>query len=123
MHTGINFGVVICPLGNAPQPGKLGQQFVQGAAFTQYFQHARRLVCHQAASHFLPHPLGHQRISFAVLNHILHELHGLRRDAEVGKAGGKAGHTQNAHRVFAKGVGYMAQDSGLDVFLTAVGVD
>ena len=39
------------------------------------------------------------------------------------KAGRKPGDPQNAHRVFAKGIGHVAQQFGRDVALAAIGVD
>ena len=61
-------------------------------------------------------------VGFTSLHHFTHELHGVRVDAEVGKARRKACHAQDAHRVFAKSFGHMAQYFGLQISLAVVRV-
>ncbi|OQC08585.1 MAG: hypothetical protein BWX79_01620 [Alphaproteobacteria bacterium ADurb.Bin100] len=115
--------MVVGALGHAPQAVQLGQHHGQCATFAQHREHARRLRLHQPARQFLPHALGHQMVGLAVLHHFAHQLHGLGRHREIGEARRKARHAQDAHRVFAEGVGHMAQHAGLQVALAAVGVD
>ena len=123
VNAGVDFGVVFGALRNAPQPVNFGQQMGQRAAVAQHFEHARWLVFHQPACQLVPDALGHQGIDFAVRHHVLHQRHRFRRDGKIGKARGKPGQPQNAHRVFAKGIGDMAQHFGLQVALPAVGID
>ncbi len=123
MDAGIDFGMVFDALGHAPEPIHFGQQHRQGTGFAQHGQHARGAHLHQPAGEFLPDTFGHQMVCFAGLHHLLHQRQGGGRDGEVGPAGGKAGHAQDAHRVFGKGRGDMAQDPGLQVFAAAPRVD
>ena len=123
MHAGVDLGVVFGALRHAPEAVHLGQQHLQRAAFEQHVEHARGRGLHQPARQFLPHPLGHQVVGLAVLHHLAHQLHRFGRDVEVGETRCKTRHPQDAHRVFAEGVGHMAQHAGLQVALAAVGVD
>ena len=100
-------------LRHAPQPVHFGQQVRQRAASAQRIKHARGLALHQAARQFLPDALGHQPIDFAVCHHLAHHGQGFGRDGKVGKARRKARQPQDAHRVFAEGVGDVAQHLGL----------
>ena len=122
VHAGVYLGVVLGALRHAPESGDFGQQFVQCTALAQHLEHARRLLRHQAAREFLPDALGHQCINLAVRHHALHQRHGVGGDAEVGKSRRKTRHAKNAHRVFGKGFGDMAQHAGGDVALAAIGV-
>ena len=115
MQAGIDFGVVIGALGHAPQAVQLGQQHGQRSACAQHGEHALGLGLHQPPADFLPHPLGHQVGHFARLHHGLHQRHGFGGNAKVGEAGGKAGHAQDAHGVFGKCLGHMAQHFGVQV--------
>ena len=122
MHTGIDLGVVFGALGHAPQARELGQQHVQSAAVAQHLEHAFGRGLHQPAREFLPYALGNQVAGLASLDHRAHQGHGFGRDAEVGKARREARHAQYAHRVFAKRIGHMAQQLGLQVALAPIGV-
>ena len=122
MHAGVDFGVVLGPLGDAPEPVEFGQQHLQGAAFAQHLEHARGFAGHQAAGQLLPDALGHQVADFTVLHHPAHQRHGFIGHAEVGKPCRKARQPQDAHRVFGKGPGHMPQDLGLQVALSSIRV-
>ena len=123
VNAGVNLRMVFGALRNAPQPVNFGQQVSQRTAVAQHLQHARRLVFHQPACQFLPDALGHQRIDFAMHHHVPHQRHRFRCDRKVGKARRKTRQPQNAYRVFAKGIGDMAQHFGLQVALPAVRID
>ncbi|MNZ96059.1 hypothetical protein D3C78_1152370 [compost metagenome] len=122
VHAGIDFGVVLGALGHAPQPCEFGQQCLERAAVAQHFEHALGRGLHQAARDFLPDAFGDQIAGFAGIDHLLHQGHGFGRDLEVVKTRRKTRHAQHAHRVFAKGVGHMAQQPGLQIALAAIGV-
>ena len=122
VHAGVHLGVVQGRLGHAPQARHFGQQHLQRPALAQHLEHARGLCFHQAARQFLPHALGHQVVHLAVLHHLAHQLHGFRGHGEVGKTRRKAGHAQDAHRVFAERVGHMPQQPGLQVLHAVVWV-
>ena len=62
-------------------------------------------------------------MDFAGSAHRLHQGQCFRGDGKCRKTCGKAGHAQDAHRVFAKGRADVAEDSGLDVGATIEGVD
>ena len=53
-------------------------------------KHARRPAFHQAARNFLPHALGHQRVGFAIGDHLAHQLQGLRRHRKSKRAAKRA---------------------------------
>ena len=89
----------------------------------QYLQHARRPLAHQSPGEFLPDALGHQGMDFAGGRHLAHQRQGSGGDGEIGKAGGEAGQTQDAHGVLAKGGADVAEDPGLDVGLSMEGID
>ena len=122
MHAAIDLWVVFGALRHAPESVEFGQQPDQRPAFAQDVEHARGPLLHQAAADFLPNALGNQGIDLAGRHHLAHELHGFGRDAEVGEARRKARQTQNAHRVFAKGIGHMAQHAVLQILLAVIGV-
>ncbi len=122
VHAGIDLGVVFGALGHAPQALQLGQQHGQRTAFAQQLEHARGLALHQAPADLLPDAFGHQGIHLTGAPHLLHQGHGFRRHREFVEPSRKARHAQDAHRVFAKGVGHMAQHPGLQVGLAAVGI-
>ncbi|MNN87538.1 hypothetical protein D3C81_2051060 [compost metagenome] len=108
MHAGVHLGVVIGPLGHAPQAVQLGQQAGEGAAVAQHLEHARGPGLHQAARQLLPDALWHQGVHFALCHHLAHQRCGFRRNGEIMKTCGKACQAQDAHRVFAIGKGHMA---------------
>ena len=110
-------------LRHAKQAVEFGQQPGERAAVAQHLEHARGLRFHEAAREFLPYPLGHQRIDFTGLDHGLHQRPRLGCHAEFGEARGKAGHPQDAHRVFGKGLAHMAETFCSQVDLPTVGVD
>ena len=120
VDAGIDFGVVFGTLGHAPQALQLGQQHAQSTALAQHLEHARGLRLHQPTRDFLPHALGHEVIDLALGDHLLHQTHGLRGNAEVGKPRCKARHAQDAHRVFAESLGDMAQHLGLQIGHAAI---
>ena len=122
VHAGVHLGVVFGALGNAPEFVQLGQKSGQRAAVAQDVEHARGLGLHQAAADFLPDAFGHQGIHLACGHHLLHQGHGFGRYGKIGKARRKAGQTQNAHWVFAKGIGHMAQHPVFQILLTVIGV-
>ena len=80
---------------------KLRQHARQRATVAQNCKHRRRCFFHQTLRQFLPHPLGHQRVGFAVLHHLHHQRLRFRRDGEI-KARGKPRNAQDAHRIFGK---------------------
>ena len=122
VNAGVNFGVVLGALGHAVEAVHLGQEALQRPALAQHLQHARGTFGHQPTRQFLPHTLAHQRVNLALFHHLAHELQGFGRHRKVGKARGKARHAQDAHRVFAKGIGHMAQHLGLHIALATKGV-
>jgi hypothetical protein len=89
----------------------------------QHVEHARGRRLHQPARQLLPDALGHQVVGFAVLDHLAHQLQGFGCHAEIAEARRKTRHAQDAHRVFAEGVGHMAQHAVAQVALAAIGVD
>ena len=123
VHTGVDFGVVLDRLRHAVQAVHLGQQARQGAAGAQHLQHARGASGHQTLGQLLPHAFAHQGIHFSSKHHVLHQGLGGRGHCKVRPARGKARHAQDAHRVFAKRIGHMAQQFGFQVALAAMWVD
>ena len=123
VNAGVDLGVVVRPLRHAPELVDFWQQPLERAAFAQHLEHARRLVRHQPPCQLLPHALGHQMVGLAVGHHLAHQLHRLCRYRKIGKARRKAGHPQDAHRVFPKRIGHMAQHFVAQVLLTVVRVD
>ena len=123
VNAGVNFGVVFCALGYAVEAVHLGQEALQSPALAQHLQHARGACGHQATGEFLPHALAHQGINLAVVHHLTHQLQGFGGYRKVGKSCRKASQPQDAHRVFAKGLGHMAQYFGLHIALAAIRVD
>ena len=123
VNAGVHLGVVVGPLGHAPQVIQLGQQYLERAAGPQHLEHARGPLAHQATGHFLPHALGHQVVDLAVVHHFAHQLQGVGGHGEIDKAGGKPGHAQDAHRVFAEGGADVAQHLGPQVGHAAEGID
>ena len=113
VHAGIDFRVIVGALRHAPQRIDFRQNARERAAVAQHVEHARRLRLHQSARHFLPHALGHERIDFAVRDHLLHQRARFRRDGEIREARGKAREAQNAHRVFDKRIADMAEQLAL----------
>ena len=103
VHTGVDLGVVLSPLGHAPQAVHFGQQAMQGAALAQHLEHARGLRFHQAARQLLPHAFGHQVVGFTVGHHLLHQGQRAGGHAEVVETRGEPGQPQDAHRVFGEG--------------------
>ena len=103
--------------------GKEGQEDAQRMGLIQDLQHARRALAHQSPGEFLPDALGHQGMDFASSRHLAHQRQGFGGDGEIGKAGGEAGQTQDAHGVLAKGGADVAEDPGLDVGLSMEGID
>ncbi len=123
VDAGIDFGVVVGALWHAPQPVNFGQQLLERTTGAQHLKHARRRVLHQATRQLLPDPLGHQRIGLAARYHFAHQRQGFRRYCEVRKTRSKTRDPQDAHRVFAEGVGDMAQHFGLQIAVPAPGID
>ena len=100
-----------------------GQQPGQRATVLQHAEHARRCGLQQAGGELLPDPLGHQVVGLAGLHHLAHQLQGLGRHREVGKARCQPGHPQDAHRVFPERQGDMAKHPLRQIGLSAPGVD
>ena len=123
MHAGVDFGVVFGALRHAPQAVQLGQHHGERTAIAQHVEHARRLRFHQAARQLLPHALRHQVVGLAVGHHFAQQCPGFGRDGKVVKTRRKARQPQDAHRVFAEGVGHVAQHLGLQIALAAERVD
>ena len=80
------------------------------------------MFLHQPFGQLLPHALGHQCIGFAVIDHLPHQLQCFGCDLKT-IAGGKAGGTQNAYRVFGKCGGNVAQDTVGQILAAAEGID
>ncbi|MGZ5272455.1 MAG: multifunctional CCA addition/repair protein, partial [Ramlibacter sp.] len=57
----------------------------------------------------LPRHIGHERIDFAGVDHVAHQVHGGGRHRELREAGCEARQPEDAHRVLAEGVGDVAQ--------------
>ena len=123
MHAGVDLGVIVGALRHAEQAIDLGQHARERAAAAQHLEHPRRLVLHQAARELLPDALGHQRIDFAVGDHLAHQRFGLGGDLEVGEARREARHAQDAHGVLGECRRDMAQHLGVEVAPAAVRID
>ncbi len=123
MHAGIDFGMMFGRLRHPEQAVDFREEPGQRTAVAQHLEHARRLRFHQAARDFLPHPLGHQRVDFAVVDHPPHQRAGFRSDGKVGETGGEARHPQDAHRIFGKRLAHMAKNACSQIVLSAIGID
>ncbi len=132
MHQGVDLGMVVGALRHAGLRGQLRHHPCQCAAIMQCLEvHARLVtgliatITGKGALGFLPHPLRHQMIGFAALDHLPQQLHRFLGDAEAERreARGEAGHAQDAHRVFGEGGRDVAQDARLQVALAAVRID
>ena len=122
MHARVDFGVVFGALRHTPQCVQFRHQHRQRTAVAQHGEHAFGLGAHQPFGHFLPNAFGHQGINFPCGDHVLHQLLGGRRHAKAGKTRCKSCQTQDAHRVFGKSGGDMAQHARLQISQAAVWV-
>ncbi len=118
----VDFRVAARVLGYAEQPIQFRQQPAQGAAIPQRQEHPGWRRLHEPPGQFLPDPLRHQGVDFSGLHHAAHQGQGVVGDGEAGKAGGEAGHPEDADRVLGEGLGDVAQDSRRQVGAAAVGV-
>ena len=109
VHAGVHLGVVRGGWGT-PTGAPLRAAAPAAPALAQHLEHARGLCFHQAARQFT-HTRSGQVVHLAVLHHLAHQLHGFRGHGEVGKTRRKAGHAQDAHRVFAEQVGHVPRSS------------
>ena len=123
VHAGIDFRVEFGTLRHAIERRHLGQDALQGAAGTQFLQHARGALFQQAAADFLPDTFRHQMIHFAIVHHLLHQRQRFGRGTEIAETRGKARQPQDAHWIFAKGIGHMAQHTLLQVALAVERID
>ena len=123
VRAGVDLGVVLGALWHAPEPVDLGHQPRQRAAAAQHLEHPARPRRHEAPRQLLPHPLGHQRVDLAVGHHAAQQRHRFGCHGEVGKTRRQPRQPQQAHRVFDKGLGHVAQHARAQVGLAAVGVD
>ncbi|EWS52710.1 hypothetical protein X551_04498 [Methylibium sp. T29] len=123
VHAGVDLGVVFGALRHAPQPRDLGQQPLQCAAFAQQLEHARRARLHQAAREFLPHAFGDEVVDLAAVDHAAHQGQRLGCDGKPIEARREACDPQDAHRVLGEGRRHVAEHTGCQVALAAVGVD
>ena len=123
MHAGVDLRVIVGALRHAEQAIDLGQHARERAAAAQHLEHPRRLVFHQAARDLLPDALGHQRVDFAVGDHLAHQRFGLGGDVEVGEARREARQAKDAHRVLGECRRDMAQHLGIEVAPAAVRID
>jgi len=114
--------MVLGRLRHAEQAIDFGEQAGQRAAIAQHPEHARGLRFHQAACDLLPHPLGHQRVDLAVVDHPPHQRIGFRRHRKVGETGGEARNSQNADRILGEGFADVAEHSCRQIALPAIGV-
>ena len=62
-------------------------------------------------------------MGFAALHHLLHQGHGFGGDAEAWQVRCKAGHTQDANGVFAKGGGDVPERARFQVAQAVKGID
>ena len=122
VHTRVNFRVVFSALRHTPQGIDIRQQHLQSTACAQNIHHARGVRLHQTGRQFSPHPLRHQGCSFTVADHLAHQHGGCWGRLKVREPGCEACQTQDANRVFAKGIGAVAQGAGTQVSHTAKGV-
>ena len=123
VHTCVDFRMMLSTLRYAPQSIHFRQQNLQRTAGFQHVKHARGLVRHQAFRQFLPHTFGYQMLDFASVHHVLHELQGFGGHLEFWKARRKAGQSQDAHRIFAKGGGDMSEGLVFQILPTVIRVD
>ncbi len=125
MDAGIHFRMVMGWLRYPVQSIDFRQDTGQGAAGAQTMQKGRRGRFAQGPQQFLKDPFRHQMIDFTGVHHLLHQGQGFRRDdkTQPGPAGHETGCAQDAHRIFGKGVGDMAQDALVQIALAAVGID
>ena len=119
----IHFRVVVGALRHTPQRINLRKDARQCAAFAQDLEKAPRISLHQCSRQFLPYPFRDQGVHFAGCHHVAHQLQGLRRHSEIAKPCGKASQAQNAHRILSKSRANVAQDFGVQIALTAMGID
>ena len=125
MHAGVDFRVRLGRLRHAKQAVQLRQHPCQRAAVAQHADEALRIGLAQRPLELLPHPLRHQGIGFAGLDHAPHQLRRFVRhhEAEAVKARRKARHAQDAHRIFGECRRHVPQPAGGQIGLAAERID
>src|SRR5580693_2367368 len=103
----------------------LGKDHLQRTAVTQDEKKELGSRLPQRTLGLLPDPFRYERVNFTAAHHLLHEGAGFRSDREsaIAEPSGESRHAQHPYWILDEGLRDVAQDTVLQVFGAAIGVD
>ena len=117
VNAGVDFRVPLRGLRHAEQRVDLRVDHLQRAALAQHADEHIGAGLAQRLFGLGPDAFGHQRIRFAVGDHLAHERQGFVGHAKAERriARGETRHAQDAHRVFDEGLGHVPQQARREI--------